>query len=446
MIGSAIAVGAPRRDARRANGATRLERVRVGETPAQLLVVALDRVRDRERVVVAEEDRVLQVAEVGRDRADVRRRLGAGAQPVEAREVDDAALVQLLGARAAAPIAASHSSDDERGPRASTTRSAAMPSTPVTRGHRARRVRRAPRPRRRARSSTPGSASTSRRSTHSNVVRRHAIATSSSSPGPRRAVGQRLGQVLGERDLGRARGAAARRARRARGRAAGCAAGRGTRASAAPAARRCASTRTRRRRRRASACRRVRGPCTSWPSRAHASAVPSPAIPPPTTTIRTGPSSCVPGEGHATVRACQREPGSCTSYLRCDSGRADARCRSRPIPARCCASARRKQSRNGMSLSRRGSPGRPSTRSPMTLRCICSVPPPIRLLHCIEELLLPVAVRDRVVVREHRRRALQRQHEVAVELEPARHGELQHRRFRAEALVLAAPGPPARAT
>ena len=40
-------------------------------------------------------------------------------------------------------------------------------------------------------------------------------------------------------------------------------------------------------------------------------------------------------------------------------------------------------SRNATSLSTRGSPGRPSTRSPITLRWICSVPPPMRLLHCI---------------------------------------------------------------
>ena len=40
-------------------------------------------------------------------------------------------------------------------------------------------------------------------------------------------------------------------------------------------------------------------------------------------------------------------------------------------------------SRNATVLSTRGSPGRPSTRSPITLRWICSVPPPMRLLHCI---------------------------------------------------------------
>ena len=40
-------------------------------------------------------------------------------------------------------------------------------------------------------------------------------------------------------------------------------------------------------------------------------------------------------------------------------------------------------SRNATVLSTRGSPGSPSTRSPITLRWICSVPPPMRLLHCI---------------------------------------------------------------
>ena len=41
------------------------------------------------------------------------------------------------------------------------------------------------------------------------------------------------------------------------------------------------------------------------------------------------------------------------------------------------------RSRNATSLSTRGSRGRPSTRSPITLRWICSVPPPMRLLHCM---------------------------------------------------------------
>ena len=40
-------------------------------------------------------------------------------------------------------------------------------------------------------------------------------------------------------------------------------------------------------------------------------------------------------------------------------------------------------SRNATVLSTRGSPGSPSTRSPITLRWICSVPPPMRLLHCM---------------------------------------------------------------
>ena len=151
----------------------------------------VDRVRDRERVVVAEEDRVLQVAEVGRGRADVRRRLGARRAPgrsARSRRCRSRAAPRHGCARRSLPATAS---DDERGPRASTTRSAAMPSTPDDARDRARaRIERAS-PRHRARSSTPGSASTSRRSTHSNVVRRHASATSSSSPGRGRSVGER---------------------------------------------------------------------------------------------------------------------------------------------------------------------------------------------------------------------------------------------------------------
>ena len=38
--------------------------------------------------------------------------------------------------------------------------------------------------------------------------------------------------------------------------------------------------------------------------------------------------------------------------------------------------------RKGTPLSARGSPGRPRTRSAMMLRWICSVPPPILLIHC----------------------------------------------------------------
>ena len=246
----------------------------------------LDRVRDRERVVVAEEDRVLQVAEIGGGRPDVRRRLGARTHAVEAREVDDAALVQLLG-----------DGLPRRSPRAS------RPTTSAGRGR--RRRGRPGRRRRRAtrgigagsrveraggdavrRARRRGSSSTSRRSTHSNVVRRHASATSSSSPGRGRLIGERRRQVLGERDLGRARARATRRARRARGRATGCAAGRGTRASAAPAARPCAAMRRPRRRRAASACRRARAPSPRDRRARRPSAVPRPAIPPPTTMIR----------------------------------------------------------------------------------------------------------------------------------------------------------------
>ena len=45
----------------------------------------------------------------------------------------------------------------------------------------------------------------------------------------------------------------------------------------------------------------------------------------------------------------------------------------------------------GRFLSGRGSPGRPSTRSPTMLRCTWSVPPPMRLRPLVEELHLPRA-------------------------------------------------------
>ena len=60
-----------------------------------------------------------------------------------------------------------------------------------------------------------------------------------------------------------------------------------------------------------------------------------------------------------------------------------------------------------------------------------------------EELLLPVAVGHRVGVVEHRHRALEREHEVAVELLAARSRELEHGRLGTEALILATPGAPA---
>ena len=158
----------------------------------------------------------------------------------------------------AAPIAASHSSRRRTRP-ARVDHEIGGDSVDAgdsrNRDPRSSRAQSPPTP---CRSSTPGSASTSRRNTHSKVVRRHAIATRSSSPGR----GDRSVSVSGNFSVKRSSaapassnasstsGARSRNVLRS---------ARGTRASDEPAARRCAATRTRRRRNRASECRHVRG-------------------------------------------------------------------------------------------------------------------------------------------------------------------------------------------
>ena len=225
---------------------------------------------------------------------DRRRRFDAVDETVEAREVHDPALVQLLG-DGRAPIAASQSSEDDRGPRASTTRSAgsspAAPPTcrttaPVTSGTDPAFARR-PSAATPWRSSTPGCASTRRRNTHSNVVRRHAIATSSSSPGhcvwsvsvSGRFAVNGISVAPAASSASSTSGARSRKQvaqpREERVRVAHL-----RRAAPVPLERGVGRLRHRR-----VVALEHRDPC---PSRADASAVPSPAMPPPTTTM------CIP--------------------------------------------------------------------------------------------------------------------------------------------------------
>ena len=69
---------------------------RVGESLAQLLVGGRRRKREREGPVVADEDPVLDVAEVAADQAAAGRIVLALAEAEEAREVDDAGVFHLL--------------------------------------------------------------------------------------------------------------------------------------------------------------------------------------------------------------------------------------------------------------------------------------------------------------------------------------------------------------
>ena len=94
MIGSAR----PSSQGAVATSSTRggLERGRVGEGAAQVVVADGDGQGDRERAGVADEDAVLEVAEVAADDAGARGWLGARPQAVEAREVDDPGVVDLL--------------------------------------------------------------------------------------------------------------------------------------------------------------------------------------------------------------------------------------------------------------------------------------------------------------------------------------------------------------
>ena len=173
-----------------------------------------------------------------------------------------------------------HSSDDERGPRASTTRSA---GSAVDAGHtrdRARlgveAVRGDTVPQLDARfgehepAQHPLERGAPARDRDQLVVAR-----------PRSPIGQRLRQVLGERDLGRAR--VEQRVEHVGRPLAEEVAQTGEECVRVPHLRRARALprRTRHRRRSASACRRARGPSPRDRRAAHASAVPSPAIPPP---------------------------------------------------------------------------------------------------------------------------------------------------------------------
>ena len=68
----------------------------------------------------------------------------------------------------------------------------------------------------------------------------------------------------------------------------------------------------------------------------------------------------------------RRRPCRCS---RAGRGRADGRHRPRPVGGQRCRGVRSSTSRNGRPLFGSGSRGRPSARSPMTLRWIWSVPP-----------------------------------------------------------------------
>ena len=187
---------------RRGGGA--VEVVGVDQAGAQLAVVGVEGEGDRQRAVVALEHGVLEVAEVAADGTVGGRRLDAREQPVEAREVDDAGVLDLLvrgGRRARRAIVGTA----ERRPRAATTIDAGTISAPVDEAGSVGR-RRTPVTRGPATRAAPGSstadhrrpmpstttpwrrvtasvARTIRRSTHSKVVRRQARATRSSSPG-----------------------------------------------------------------------------------------------------------------------------------------------------------------------------------------------------------------------------------------------------------------------
>ena len=165
-----------------------VERGRLGEAP-QLVIGDGDGQRDRERPVVAREHAVLEVAEVAADRGALGRAQASSPQPVEAREVDDAGVVDLLGHVGGAqppsqagsalrrPVATTLSAAGSSPPSSSRTPVTAGAPEPLGRGG-----QQSLEPLRRSRSTWP-SASTARRSTHSNVVRRQHSITRSSSPG-----------------------------------------------------------------------------------------------------------------------------------------------------------------------------------------------------------------------------------------------------------------------
>ena len=113
MVGSARGGVDPRRGGRQGTGGG-VEGVGVEEAGTEPLVVRVDAHRDGEGVVVAEEDGVLEVAEVAADRPGRGRRLLARQQAEEAREVDDAAVDLFFARRRRAERGSQPASPDRR--------------------------------------------------------------------------------------------------------------------------------------------------------------------------------------------------------------------------------------------------------------------------------------------------------------------------------------------
>ena len=255
VIGSARP-GRPTARGRRASRPARSNVVGVEQRARSSSSSTGDRERDRERAVVAEERRVLQVAEVAADRPDLLGDVGAVAQPVEAREVDDARCPPRPPGR-------------RRRRRRATPARRRAGRWRRPRGRRRRRRRR--RPSRARRSTTPSPPSEAvdhdaveqlhvRRGEHDRAqhpLERRAPAGEHHEvlvAGLRARVVDRRRQVDRQRPVGGAGGVERLRARRGSGRAGGCAAGRAGRGSGGPAGRPGGPTRRPRRGRGAAAC------------------------------------------------------------------------------------------------------------------------------------------------------------------------------------------------